>query len=521
MKARRYTIQAVAVLIVLGAACMGARVAFQQKKRVMPGDTFWQLSYSLEVNAKKIGSKVRAAFPGDTNFGRVYHFEFSGGAHQLDRSSGANHGMREFGFTADQTGPQTVKAQFQIHLNPRAAWRTGSSAARISAEERAGYLRSEKSVQIEDQAVLDTFERIQEDSSGAFELLDRIFEFCVAEIRAGGREAPTDAATVLKQHVASASGRARAFVALCRVAKMPARLVTGFEIKQGVDVRPHIWAEVLVNDRWEPYDPENGFSRDLPHNYMPVRRDGAAIVRSVDVSDLKSTFTIVRTAPPGDFRSEVSTPSDLLDLTRLPLEMQQSFVVILLLPLGALVTAFFRTIVGLRTFGTFTPSLLALSFVHEDWRTGLVVFVVILVLGLMSRSLLEHLKLLLVPRLSAILTLVVLCLVMAVSTMDYFELTPSSNAVLLPMVILTMTIERFFLTSEEDSSVFASQLLAGTLFMAACCYLVLCWGKVGRFFLAFPEAHLFTIAILVVLGRYAGYRLSELWRFRDLAQPKS
>ena len=44
--------------------------------------------------------------------------------------------------------------------------------------------------------------------------------------------------------------------------------------------------------------------------------------------------------------------------------------VILLLPLGALVTAIVRTIIGTRTFGTFTPTLLALAFVYNDWRTG-------------------------------------------------------------------------------------------------------------------------------------------------------
>ena len=36
--------------------------------------------------------------------------------------------------------------------------------------------------------------------------------------------------------------------------------------------------------------------------------------------------------------------------------------------------------------------------------------------------------------------------------------------------------------------------------------------------LTYPETHFFTIAVFVVLGRYAGYRLTELWRFRDLVE---
>jgi len=42
--------------------------------------------------------------------------------------------------------------------------------------------------------------------------------------------------------------------------------------------------------------------------------------------------------------------------------------------------------------------------------------------------------------------------------------------------------------------------------------------KVGEFVLKYPEAHFFTIAVFIMLGRYAGYRLTELWRFRDLVQ---
>jgi inner membrane protein involved in colicin E2 resistance len=87
------------------------------------------------------------------------------------------------------------------------------------------------------------------------------------------------------------------------------------------------------------------------------------------------------------------------------------------------------------------------------------------------------------------------------------------------MVILTMMIERFYLTSEEDGTRFALQLLAGTAVVAGCCYAVLRWDEVGDFLLTFPELHFFTIAALIMLGRYTGYRLTELWRFRDMVIP--
>ena len=258
------------------------------------------------------------------------------------------------------------------------------------------------------------------------------------------------------------------------------------------------------------------FTRELPYNYLAVRRDGGDIVRVTRGAGLETHFSALQLPSGlGAGRSKHNSLTALADLTRLPLEMHEVLSLILLLPLGGLVTAFFRTIVGIRTFGTFTPSLIALSFVFADWRTGVFVFALVLGVGLVSRSFLDRLKLLMVPRLSTVLTLVVLCIIFCVSLLDMLRLTPGAQAVLLPMVILTMTIERFYLTSEEDGTGFALQLLAGTVVVSLCCYFVLRWGSVGRFLFAFPEAHLVTIAVLILMGRYTGYRLSELLRFRD------
>ena len=86
------------------------------------------------------------------------------------------------------------------------------------------------------------------------------------------------------------------------------------------------------------------------------------------------------------------------------------------------------------------------------------------------------------------------------------------------MVILTNLIERFHVSAEEDGMLHTLKLAAGTLLVALLCYLVLGSQPVGNFVLTYPEAHFFTIAVFIVLGRYAGYRLTELWRFRDLVE---
>jgi hypothetical protein len=86
------------------------------------------------------------------------------------------------------------------------------------------------------------------------------------------------------------------------------------------------------------------------------------------------------------------------------------------------------------------------------------------------------------------------------------------------MIILSMLIERFHVSAEEDGLAHTVQLAVGTLLVAMLCYLILGSERVGELVLTYPETHFFTIAVFVALGRYAGYRLTELWRFRDLVQ---
>jgi peptidoglycan biosynthesis protein MviN/MurJ (putative lipid II flippase) len=148
----------------------------------------------------------------------------------------------------------------------------------------------------------------------------------------------------------------------------------------------------------------------------------------------------------------------------------------------------------------------------------LVILVSVLMAGYAGRKMLDRLHLLMVPRSSIVLTIIILLIVFGVSVIDYMAPASGVRAVLLPLVILTTLIERFFVTSEEDGGAFAIQLVVGTFVVAAFCYLILSWEQVGQILLTYPELHFFTIAAFIWIGRYSGYRLVELWRFRDMVK---
>lgn len=205
----------------------------------------------------------------------------------------------------------------------------------------------------------------------------------------------------------------------------------------------------------------------------------------------------------------------LLDL---PLQAQEVYRILLLVPIGAFIMLILRNLVGIRTFGTFMPVLIALAFNWTGIVAGFVLFATVISLGLLVRFYMERLKLLLVPRLTAVLIVVVLlmALVSVVSNKLGFEV--GLNVALFPMIIMTMTIERVSVSWEERGPGYAIRMALGSLVIASLAYLVMKEAHLQHLIFVFPELLLVLFALTLVLGRYSGYRLTELFRFRALAR---
>ena len=96
--------------------------------------------------------------------------------------------------------------------------------------------------------------------------------------------------------------------------------------------------------------------------------------------------------------------------------------ILLLLPFAALITAILRNVVGLgHVRHVLARRCLAMSFIYADWKTGLAILLIVVTVGLFGRGSLERLRLLMVPRLSIILTMVILCVVFGVSALHYID----------------------------------------------------------------------------------------------------
>jgi hypothetical protein len=164
------------------------------------------------------------------------------------------------------------------------------------------------------------------------------------------------------------------------------------------------------------------------------------------------------------------------------------------------------------------PVLVALAFRETQLLWGTVLFAFIITMGLLVRRALERMKLLLVPRIAVMLTVVVFILALSSLAAYGAGLERALSVALFPIVILTMMIERMSIVWEESGARDALQQALGSFTVAALAYLVFRIELVQHLSFVFPELLLVVLAAMLLLGRYTGYRLFEYYRFRTLVQ---
>jgi len=303
---------------------------------------------------------------------------------------------------------------------------------------------------------------------------------------------------------------------------VPARMVHGLRLdEQYGEAAPLPWLEIFTGDRWQAVDPVTG-AWESPEDYLILWRGEHKLVHLVGGENLDVDINVkkveLESITAAHAREKIISPDYWkYSISNLPLATQKVYSILLLVPLGVFVLVIMRNVIGIKTFGTFMPVLIALSFRETRLLAGLILFMILVTLGLMIRFYLERLKLLLVPRLASVLVIVILLMLMVSIISHNLGFESGLSVGLFPMVIMTMTIERMSVVWEERGAAEAIYQGVGSLFTAAVAFMVMSIGILEHYVTVFPELLFVLLAVIMLFGRYTGYRFLELFRFRTLA----
>lgn len=303
--------------------------------------------------------------------------------------------------------------------------------------------------------------------------------------------------------------------------RIPARMVHGFPLAgRQRSAEPVSWLEVHDGDQWRYFNPVTG-EENLPERFLVWWRGNAALVSVEGGSKIEVDFAIQENhldavTIAGTQAAQRGTAAVDFSLYSLPIRTQAVYAVLLMIPIGALIMVILRNFVGIDAFGTFMPVLIALAFRETKLFWGVILFSTLVALGLSIRFMLDRLRLLLVPRLSAVLIVVVI-LMLFISMMSHrLGLETGLSVALFPMVIIAMTIERMSVVWEERGPADAIRAGLGSLVVAVVAYVFMGMAWLEHLIFTFPELLLVILALVVLAGRYTGYRLTELRRFKAL-----
>jgi hypothetical protein len=330
---------------------------------------------------------------------------------------------------------------------------------------------------------------------------------------------PNSNASLLKQDIQSPEEWTKRIVDLLAGANIAARMIQILLLKDGIShgsLTP--WLEVYDGTQWLAFNPQTG-EAGLPKDAVVWHIGDAPILDLSGGKNPKIEYSITertqdRTLVAEQRARQMGSRLMEYSLFSLPVATQNVYRVLLMVPIGAFLIVFLRNVIGIKTFGTFMPILIALAFRETELLWGLVLFCLLVALGLLIRFYLEYLKLLLVPRLAAVLIIVIILMALVSLVSHKLGFDRGLSVALFPMVILAMTIERMSLVWEELGSSEALKQGFGSLLVAALGYLSMSSRCLEHLVFVFPELLLVILAMTLLLGRYTGYRLTELWRFR-------
>lgn len=196
-----------------------------------------------------------------------------------------------------------------------------------------------------------------------------------------------------------------------------------------------------------------------------------------------------------------------------------TIVLLLLLPVvGAFIGAA-RHLIGIRGFGIFLPASLSVVFVAIGPVLGIILFLVIVSVSTLVRTILRKIKLRLqyLPRMALLLFFMSFGVLLVLFAAPLINVVDIVNISIFPVLLLILVSQEFTRIQMGKSAKVAVNLMTETLILSLVSYILLILEPLQEYALLNPEALLLiTLLFNLMMGRYIGLRFIEFWRFRKL-----
>ncbi|GAA5316389.1 MAG: inactive transglutaminase family protein [Candidatus Pelagadaptatus aseana] len=464
-------------------------------------ETVWDLEAKLQFEADGGPVSVKVNLP-DPNPARKISFSKNvspGFDYKEIEEDGARYG---FWSSEDAEGPQTLYLRVQTYF---------VDEPQITGD--VPTLEQPDFVGVQAEAANRYVENLQQQTLD----LDGQVKQVLADINSRAN----DNMAVLLQDRGERSEQMALAVSLLAMQDIPARMGRGIFLADKKRKQSAVFfLEVFDDKQWLLFDPREEEQISW-QQVIIMQHSTEPLIEVYGGSDSEFSFSSLKQQRP-TFKAAVDSAAQdsslFVDFSiySLPLAEQNDFKLLLLIPLGALVVVVLRNLVGIRTSGTFMPILIAMVFLQTSLLAGLALFVIVVGVGLIMRSYMSNLNLLLVPRIASVLVFVIIIYAAIGVTSHKLGIEWGMQVTFFPMIILSWTIERMSILWDEEGGKEVMIQCGGSLLTAVLAYLVMSNEVIADTVFLYPEMLLILLAVIIAIGSYSGYRLSDLRRFEPM-----
>lgn len=194
-----------------------------------------------------------------------------------------------------------------------------------------------------------------------------------------------------------------------------------------------------------------------------------------------------------------------------------TLMLLFLFPLVAGLVAFSRQVVGVSGFGMIVPALLSMAFLSTGGLVGLVLLAFILLAAVLGRVAIRKIKVPYLPKLAILIWLISMAVLGLLIMSPMIGLERLMRVGIFPIMIFVLLAETFIEAQITRNFSTAFGMTLETVVLAFIAYKVIGSPAVQTGVLLQPEISVIAILILdLLIGKYKGLRLSEIWRFRKI-----
>ncbi|MBP9749226.1 MAG: hypothetical protein KBD21_00605 [Candidatus Pacebacteria bacterium] len=193
-----------------------------------------------------------------------------------------------------------------------------------------------------------------------------------------------------------------------------------------------------------------------------------------------------------------------------------TIVLIMLIPVIATLVTFVRVVVGLPALEMLVPIVLAFAFVAVGITAGLIILGAVILASFVSRTLLRKVPIMFFPKRSISHLLLAFFVFAALTLSITLDIGSIHELSIFPILILTLLGDSIVSVQLHKTIRETAIITLVTLGIALAGYLLATSIAVRDIIILWPELVLLTVPVNLLLGRYFGLRITEVFRFKTL-----